>query len=270
MTTLPVHRDPGLIVTEHAMQYRPPGGPMDCIVCGTRQTWWLPPSRYLSRRPPPTAPRQPDPTALPDRPDVPPEPVLWSPPPGWSLVQCRMCAATLFLTLRRMPSIGVFNPPALVEVSTVRLNFSTVQYRLPDAIQDGAERWRLAFVRRQHSRSSLDLLVVLDASDPEYHAAIVDGLQMVQVRIPDAGGSERWRNAVVSGRGENDALNLTLHYDAADPEAQQRGWKRLPDAIRGEGVGQWRYPPLAFAVHHAVERAASGQRIGQWLPVNNT
>lgn len=272
MTTLPTH-DPYLRRSTAAFWYDMPGGPRPCAVCGYEQTWALPVDRYLSTPPRLVGPVLRDVLDVPDSedPPPPPAPAAWHPPPGWGHVFCRLCGAHLVLVLRQMPAIGLLNPPALLEISTVRLNFSTVQYRLPDQPSSGAERWRTALVTRQHDRRTLDLQVTLIPDDPEYHQQLLAGLRMVEVRLEDHDGAERWRAAVIAGRsGDAGALNLTAHYDPSDPEAAARGWVRLNDAIRGDAVGQWRYPSQNLTAHLQVARAETGQRHGQWLPINNT
>ena len=271
MSLLPVHRPAELVVSSAAMQYRMPARPLACPCCGYRQVWEMPVSRYLSTPPPATGPSTADPTELPERPDEPPPPALWSPPPGWGLVFCRLCGALCVLVLRKMPDIGLLSPPALLELSTVRLSYSVVQYRLPDHPSSGEERWRLALVAAQHDRRTLDLAVRLVPSDPEYHEQLLSTLRLVELRLDDVDGAERWRPALVAGRpGEGGALNLTVTLDPTDPEGARRGFDRRVEAIRGDQPGQWRYPNPAVVVERPVLRAGHGQRHGQWLPINNT
>lgn len=235
---------PGLRVGARLLSYDMPGHPIPCVLCGKPQVWWLPVDRFRRIR---------------HGPDT-------EPPPGWGYCVCGYCGGLLALVLRPLP--GLPNPPHLMELHAMMLRHSAVQYRLADDTNSREPRWRSAVVTKQRPGGALDLQVTLHSTDPEHRELMLHAARAVQYRLPDMGGAERWRTALVADVPHADgALDLTVHYSAADQQTTGRAFERMIGVKQGDQVGQWRHSALSFTVSLRVENAARGTGIGQWLPV---
>ena len=259
---------PGLRYNRTTWWYEAPKGPLPCPLCGKPQTWHVPVDRRLRVRPrpagQPAGPEDaPNATAL----QVAAAGASTDPPPGWAYVECGYCLSDLVIYLR--PFAGLPAPPALVEINTIMLNYSAVQYRLSDDPHTRKPRWRTATVTTQHDGTTLDLSVFLHPTDAEHRQVIDAHAQHVEYRISDApDGSARWRLAMIADRLADGALDLTVHYSKSDQAITGRAFDRRK-ATEGEAIGCWRHSDLSLQTNLAIRRAARGANVGCWLPTSS-
>ena len=258
---------PGLRYNRTTWWYDAPTGLLPCPLCGKPQRWHIPIDRRLRVRPnpspQPTAPEDaPTPTAL----QIAASSASADPPPGFTYVECGYCLSDLVLYLR--PLAGLPAPPALVEINTIMLNYSAVQYRLADDINTKKPRWRTALVTTQHDGTKLDLSVLLHPSDPEHRQLVDANAQHCEYRISDSpSGEPRWRLAMIADRLD-DGLDLTVHYSKVDQAVTGRAFDRKR-AVEGDEVGCWRHSQVNVQTTLSIRRADRGATVGCWLPTSS-
>ena len=250
---------PGLRYDRLKWWYDTPKGLIACPLCGKPQRWEIDVRRYLRVRPRPAGSGDASPPS-----DKPQE---IDPPPGWGYVECGYCLGDLVLYL--LPIAGLPSPPGLVEIQTIMLNYSAVQYRLSDDTNTRKPRWRTALVTSQHDGTHLDLSVLLHPSDPEHRQLINAGAQHVQYRIADGpDGSPRWRMAMIADRLQDGALDLTVHYSKQDQAITGRAFDRRR-SVEGTDIGCWRHSVVNVQTTLTIRRSSRGSAVGGWLPTSS-